>query len=158
VFACQELDLEITEDSSTTLAFGDSMESNIVLDCASPAVSSMDRKLPRIVSSAVADGYVKDTLSTQTSTASDYVFACQELDLEITEDSSTTLSFGDSMESNIVLDCASPAVSSMDRKFHPRLRMVMSKTPCQVKRPPLQIMCLHVKSLILKQRRIAVPL
>jgi hypothetical protein len=144
VFACQELDLETTEDTSTTLAFGDSMESIIVLDCASPAVSSMDGKLPRI------DGYVKDTLSTQKSTASDYVFACQELDLETTEDSSTTLAFGDSMESIIVLDCASPAVSSMDRKFHPRLRMVMSKTPCQLKRPPLQIMCLHVKSLILK--------
>ena len=71
-----------------------------------------DRKLPRIVSSAVADGYVKDTLSTQKSTASDYVFASQELDLETTEDTSTTFAFGDSMES-IVLECASPAVSSM---------------------------------------------
>ncbi len=53
---------------------------------------------------------VKDTLSTQKSTASDYVFASQELDLETTEDTSTTLAFGDSMESK-VLDCASPAVS-----------------------------------------------
>ncbi len=59
VFASsQELDLETTEDTSTTLAFGDRMES-IALDCASPAVSSMDRKLPRIVLSAAADGYVK---------------------------------------------------------------------------------------------------
>ena len=112
VYASQELDLETTEDACTTLAFGDSMES-IVLDCASPAVSSMDGKLPRIVSSAVADGYVKDTLSTQKSTASDYVYASQELDLDTTEDACTTLAFGDSMES-IVLDCASPAVSSMD--------------------------------------------
>jgi hypothetical protein len=54
----------------------------------------------------------KDTLSTQKSTASDYVFASQELDLETTEDTSTTLAFGDRMES-IALDCASPAVSSM---------------------------------------------
>jgi hypothetical protein len=112
VFASQELDLETTEDTSATLAFGDSMES-IVLDCASPAVSSMDRKLPRIVSTAVADGYVKDTLSNQKSTASDYVFASRDLDLETTEcTSSATLAFGNSMES-LVLDCASPAVSSM---------------------------------------------
>ena len=115
----QELDeFETTEDTSTTLAFGDSMES-IVLDCASPAVSSMDKKLPRIVSSAVADGYVKDTLSTQKSTASDYVFASQKAEFVTTEDTSTTLTFGDSMEF-IVLDCASPAVSSMDRKL-PRI-------------------------------------
>ena len=92
------------EDTINATAWGGSMESI--------AVSSMDRKLPRIVSSAVADGYVKDTLSTQKSNASDYVFASQELDLETTEDTSTTLAFGDSMES-IVLDCASPAVSSM---------------------------------------------
>jgi hypothetical protein len=73
----------------------------------------MDRKLPtRIVSSAVADGYVKDTVSTQKSTASDYVFVSQELDLETMEDTRTSLAFGGSMES-IVLDCASPAVSSM---------------------------------------------
>ena len=97
------------------------MESIVLLDCASPAVSSsMDRKMPRIVSSAVADDYVKDTLSTQKSTASDYVFASQELDLETTEDTSTTLAFGDSMESIVLLDCASPAVSSMDRKM-PRI-------------------------------------
>ena len=58
------------------------------------AVSSMDRKMPRIVSSAVADGYVKDTQSTQKSTASDYVFASQELDLEPAEDTGTTLALG----------------------------------------------------------------
>jgi hypothetical protein len=52
------------EDTSNATACGGSME------CI--AVSSMDRnlKLRRIVSSAVADGYVKDTLSTQKSTAS----------------------------------------------------------------------------------------
>ena len=116
MFASQELDLDATEDNSTTLAIGgDSMES-IVLDCASPAASSMDGKFPRLVSSAVAYGYVKDTLSTQKSTSSDYVYASQELDLDTTEDTSTTLAFGDSMES-IVLDCASPAVSSMDGKL-----------------------------------------
>ena len=89
MFANQELDLETTEDTSTTLAFRDSMES-IVLDCASPAVSSMDWKLSEEGPFGVACGSGRATLPNQKYTASDYVYASQKLDLDTTEDTSTT--------------------------------------------------------------------